>query len=171
MEGCAEREFTEKVLTHIASGLVALTKDLSSFARRTAEGCCPHKGLFQTFNPSRWRVVAQYDSGRLCAHARSPSASLRAGSRPAGENAGLRDDSGEGAMVKNSNWATSRWRCNLRFAASPCTIVTGVSVGPLETVSCGCFRASKHLYEQEVAPTSPQAGRGVEPDFVEDAAQ
>jgi hypothetical protein len=49
------------------------------------------------------RVVVQFDSGRLCAHARSPSASLRAGSRPAGENAGLRDDSREGAIAKNSN--------------------------------------------------------------------
>ena len=71
MEGCAEREFTEKVLTHIASGLVALTKDLSSFARRTAEGCCPHKGLFQTFNPSRWRAVAQYDQDP-CVRTRDP---------------------------------------------------------------------------------------------------
>ena len=113
----ALRENSLKQYSHgLRPGQLAPTKRRSSFARRTAEGGCPHKGLFQTFNPSRWR-------------------------------------------------------CNLRFAASPCTIVTGVSVGPLETVSCGCFRASKHLYEQEVAPTSPQAGRGVEPDFVEDAAQ
>ena len=41
--------------------------------------------------------MVQFDSGRQCGHGRSPSASLRAGSRPAGENAGLRDDAFGGA--------------------------------------------------------------------------